>query len=125
MADSARKTILICDDEPHIRESISYVVKKAGFDGIQASDGHQAYDKALTERPDLIILDVGMPGMTGFEVCEKLRSKAEFSGVKIIILTAFGQVSDEQKAVAVGATRFMTKPFSPRQLREILTELLA
>lgn len=119
------KIVLVCDDEPHIRESIRYVVEKAGFNCVQAQDGCEAYDKAHREYPDLIILDVGMPGLTGFDVCKKLRMKAEFSETRIIILTAFGQSVDEQRAHEVGADRFMTKPFSPRVLKSVLHELLS
>ncbi len=118
------KTVLICDDEPHIRESIRYVVEKSGFNCEQAHDGNEAYDKACRINPDLIILDVGMTGMTGFEVCERLRSEPAFAEVKIIILTAFGQVTDEQRAAKVGADRFIVKPFSPRMLRDTLHEML-
>lgn len=124
MSSTGSKTILICDDEPHIRESIRYTVAKAGFICVQAHDGHECYDKARVSNPDLIILDVGMPGMNGFEVCEKLRAEPAFATTKIIMLTAFGQASDEQRAVAVGADRFITKPFSPRALREVLKEML-
>ena len=124
MMANAGKRVLICDDEPHIRESLRYVVEKAGFCCIQAQDGNEAYDKARSARPDLIILDVGMPGMTGFEVCEKLRSEARFAATIIMILTAFGQAADEQRAYEVGANRFMTKPFSPRVLKETLREIL-
>lgn len=122
--NSVRKRVLICDDEPHICESIQYVVEKEGHEAMVAYDGLQANQMALNERPDLAILDVGMSGMTGFQLCEKLRSTAELSEMKIIILTAFGQVTDEQKAYQVGADRFLKKPFSPRVLREILQELL-
>lgn len=119
------KTVLICDDEPHIRESIRYAVEKAGFNCEQARDGNEAYDKAHTTNPDLIILDVGMPGMTGFDVCKQLRSEPAFAEIKIIILTAFGQATDEQRAFEVGADRFIVKPFSPRTLRETLHEMLS
>lgn len=100
------------------------MVEKEGHEAMVAYDGLQANQMALNERPDLAILDVGMSGMTGFQLCEKLRSTAELSEMKIIILTAFGQVTDEQKAYQVGADRFLKKPFSPRVLREILQELL-
>lgn len=124
MTANTSKIVLICDDEPNIRESIRYVVEKAGFRCEQAQDGYEAYNIAHNKRPDLIILDVGMPGMTGFELCAKLRSEVEFLDTKIIILTAFGQVADEQRAHEVGANRFMIKPFSPRLLRETLHELM-
>jgi DNA-binding response OmpR family regulator len=125
MSGTERKTVLICDDEPHIRESIRYAVEKQGFAYLLANDGNAAYDKACTEQPDLVILDVGMPGMTGYEVCEKLRSQPLCADMKILILTAFGQAADEQKAYEVGATQFIAKPFSPRALRQKLAELLA
>jgi len=124
MTDSNRKTVLICDDEPNIQESIRYAVEKEGFGHLLASDGNTAYDMAWREKPDLIILDVGMPGMTGLEVCEKLREAEEHADMKIIILTAFGQATDEQQAYKVGADKFMSKPFSPRALREVLREIL-
>ena len=125
MTGGDRKTILICDDEPNIRESIRYVVEKTGFAAVMAVDGVEAYDKARAVHPDLVLLDVGMPGMTGFEVCEKLRADADFDNVIIIILTAFGQLADEEKATEVGADRFMVKPFSPRNLKQLLSAMLA
>ena len=124
MTDPTKKIILICDDEPNIRESIRYLVEKQGFESVLAVDGIEAYDKARSVRPDLIVMDVGMPGMTGFEVCEKLRADPAFEKVKIVILTAFGQVTDQEKAVEVGADCFMVKPFSPRSLKQRLSELL-
>ena len=124
MSGGDRKIILICDDEPNIRESIRYVVDKAGFESVLAVDGVEAYDKSIAVRPDLILLVVGMPGMTGFEVCEKLRADSDLNEVKIIILTAYGQVADQEKAAEVGADRFMVKPFSPRNLKQLLCEML-
>lgn len=124
MADTKNKTVLICDDEPNIRESIRYAVEKEGFGYVLASDGNAAYEKACSEKPDLIILDVGMPGMTGFEVCERLRADPDYSDMKIIILTAFGQATDEQQAYKLGADKFISKPFSPRALRTTLREIL-
>lgn len=124
MLSDVKKTILICDDEPNIRESIRYAVVKEGFGYILASNGNAAYDMAQSEKPDLVILDVGMPGMTGFEVCEKLRQDHTFSDIPIIILTAYGQADDEINAFRIGADKFITKPFSPRVLRQTLREVL-
>jgi len=118
------KTVLICEDEPNIRESIRYVVNKAGFESVLAVDGVEAYDKARAVHPDLILLDVGMPGMTGFEVCDRLRADTDFKAVKIVILTAYGQIADQERAAEVGADRFMVKPFSPRDLKQLLCEML-
>jgi len=122
--DEKKPTVLICDDEPHIRESIRYAVNKAGFDYLLASDGTTGYAMACENQPDMVILDVGMPGMTGYEVCEKLRGLPEMRDVKILILTAFGQEKDKQQAFNVGANDFLTKPFSPRILKEKILDLL-
>lgn len=120
----SRKTVLVCDDEPHIRESVRYTVEKAGFNCVLASDGGESCELARSTHPDLIILDVGMPVMTGFEVCKILRAEPDFANTTIIMLTAYGQASDAQRALEVGADRFVTKPFSPRALRELLQEIL-
>lgn len=119
-----RKTVLICDDEPHILESIRYAVSKEGFDHALVGDGITAYQTALSLQPDLMILDLGMPGMTGLEVCRKLRAEPRCADLPIVILTAFGQASDEQEALDAGASRYMAKPFSPRALRGVLREML-
>lgn len=124
MRENIVKTVLICDDEPHIRESIRYAVNKEGYSYKMVSDGIAAHETAKSYKPDLIILDVGMPGMTGYEVCAKLRESTEFDQIKILILTAFGQSTDKDKAFSSGANDFMTKPFSPRDLRAKLNELL-
>ena len=119
------KIVLICDDEPLIREAIAYAVKKEGHQFIMAEDGGEAFLLASEKKPDLILLDVGMPVMTGFEVCERLRAEPDGDQYKIVIITAFGQASDIEKAKEVGATRFISKPFSPRDLREIIRQLLS
>jgi len=119
------KTVLICDDEPLIREAMSFSVKKEGHKVLMASDGEEAFAKATEEAPDLILLDVGMPVMTGYEVCEKLRALPEGDKFMIVIVTAFGQVSDQEKAKAVGADDYMTKPFSPRDLQKKIHDLLS
>ena len=118
------KTILICDDEPNIRESIRYAAVKEGYQYKMVEDGLAAYETACADVPDLVVLDVGMPSLTGYEVCKKLRQKPEMDQTKVLILTAFGQAEDKVKAFNVGATDFMTKPFSPRELRAKLNELL-
>jgi len=119
------KTVLICDDEPLIREAIAYAVKKEGHQFMMAEDGGEAFLKASENKPDLILLDVGMPVMTGFEVCERLRASENGDKYIIVIITAFGQADDIEKAKKAGATRFISKPFSPRDLREVIRDLLS
>ena len=118
------KRVLICDDEPYIVESVSYVVRRAGFDVVTAEDGDQALAAAYREKPDLIFLDIMMPGLSGDEVCRRLKTDAAMKDTHIVILTARGQEEDERRALEMGANEFMTKPFSPRKLRARILELL-
>jgi len=124
MNNTSDKMVLICDDEPHIRESIRYAVEKEGYASMMVGDGIAAYETACSEKPDLVILDVGMPGMTGYEVCKKLRATQDVENILILVLTAFGQATDEVDATNAGANHFMSKPFSPRELRAKLNEIL-
>jgi two-component system alkaline phosphatase synthesis response regulator PhoP len=118
------KKVLVCDDEPYIVESVSYVVKKAGFEVVVAEDGQEALEAGRREKPDLIFLDIMMPKLTGYEVCRQLKDDPDTRGAYIVMLTARGQEEDERKALEMGADEFMTKPFSPRKMRAKLVELL-
>lgn len=118
------KKILICDDEPYILESVSYIAKQAGYDFITAEDGEESVDLAIKEKPALMILDVNMPRLTGFEVCERLKNDPETKDIFIIMLTARGQERDERIGLEVGANEYITKPFSPRNLRKRMDEIL-
>jgi len=118
------KRVLVCDDEPYIVESVSYVVRKAGFEVSSAEDGETALDLARREKPDLIFLDIMMPGIPGDEVCRRLKADPATRATHVIILTARGQEEDERRAMEMGADEFMTKPFSPRKLREMLVRVL-
>lgn len=118
------RRVLVCDDEPYIVESVSYVVRKAGFQALAAEDGETALNLARRERPDLIFLDIMMPGLSGDEVCRRLKSDPATRAIHIVILTARGQEEDERRAMEMGADEFMTKPFSPRKLRDLLVRVL-
>jgi len=118
------KKVLVCDDEPYIVESVSYVVRKAGYEVITAEDGMDALDAGKRERPDLVFLDIMMPRMSGYEVCRRLKEDPATRGAYIVMLTARGQEEDERKALEMGADEFMTKPFSPRKLRDKLIQIL-
>jgi DNA-binding response OmpR family regulator len=118
------KRVLVCDDEPYIVESVSYVVRKAGYEVLVAEDGEEALRAAREERPDLVFLDIMMPRLSGYEVCRRLKQDPETQGIYIVMLTARGQQEDEQKALELGADEFMTKPFSPRKMRAKLEEVL-
>jgi DNA-binding response OmpR family regulator len=118
------KKVLVCDDEPYIVESVSYVVRKAGFEVVTAEDGEEALAAARRERPDLVFLDIMMPKVSGYEVCRAIKEDAATRGAYVVMLTARGQEEDEKRALSMGADEFMTKPFSPRKLRAKLQEVL-
>lgn len=118
------KTVLVCDDERHILESVTYVVRQEGYQVLTAEDGPQALRLAQAQRPDLMLLDVMLPHQTGFDVCRELKSNPDTRGICIILLTCLGQDRDMDEAYRCGADDFLTKPFSPRHLRKRLHELL-
>lgn len=108
--------VLIADDEPDILEILSYNLSKEGYEVKTALNGFDAKTIAKTFNPDLIILDAMMPGMNGFEVCQKLRSLPEFKQTLIIFLTALGDDNSEIRGLEAGADDFLTKPVSPKVL---------
>ncbi len=118
------KKVLICDDEPYIRESVSYVARGEGYDVLTAEDGEEALRLAREERPDLIFLDLMMPRLNGFQVCQALKKDAATRNIHVIILTARGQEIDRETGKEVGAAEYLTKPFSPRKLRQRMHEVL-
>ena len=118
------KKVLVCDDEPYILESVSYVVQQEGYVALAAENGEEALRLARTEMPDVMILDIWMPGKDGNTVCRELKSNPTTRRVYIIMLTAKGQERDMEESLQCGADEYMTKPFSPRSLRKKLHELL-
>lgn len=107
------KTILIIEDEQPIVEIIKFNLQKEGYTTIEAYDGAEGYSLAINQSPDLILLDVMLPKMDGFEVCKKVREK---SSVPIIMLTAREEEVDKVLGLELGADDYMTKPFSTREL---------
>lgn len=110
------KKILIADDEPDILEILEYNLTVEGFTVIKAKDGDEALHLAKQQQPDLIILDVMMPRKTGMEVCQILRSQADFANTLIIILTALNDEASHLKGFEVGADDYVSKPISPKVL---------
>lgn len=109
-------TILVIDDEKDLQELVRYNLEKDGYDVIVARDGTSGLDIALRHRPDLIVLDLMMPGMDGLEVCRRLRSDDRGRKVPLIMLTAKATEADRVVGLELGADDYVTKPFSPREL---------
>jgi DNA-binding response OmpR family regulator len=112
------KRILIADDESHIRRILEFNLRRAGYEVLATEDGRAALALALSARPDLVILDVSMPELTGLDVCRRLKADATLEATPVFLLTARGQASDAEAGRAAGADQFFTKPFSPKQLVE-------
>lgn len=107
-----RARILIAEDEANIVESLSYILQRADFDVDVASDGLDALDRLRRSRFSALILDIMMPEMNGFDVLRAVRADRELAGLPVIVLTAKGQARDRKVAEEIGATAFITKPFS-------------
>ena len=116
--------VLIADDEPNILISLEFLMKREGYRVSVARDGQQALDAIRRDPPHLVLLDVMMPGRSGFDVCQAVRADESLASVKILMLTAKGRDTDVAKAAALGADAYMTKPFSTRELAARVRELL-
>jgi DNA-binding response OmpR family regulator len=122
---SAPATVLIADDEPNILVSLEFLMKREGHRVLLARTGTEALEAIRRERPALVLLDVMMPGLTGFEVCQQVRADESLSGIRILMLTAKGRDTDVAQGLGVGADGYMSKPFSTRELAERVRALLA
>jgi DNA-binding response OmpR family regulator len=119
------KHILIADDEPNIVISLEFLMKREGYRVSVARDGEAALEAIRRERPDLVLLDVMMPGKSGFEVCQAIRGDDTLATVKIVMLSAKGRDTDLAKGNALGADAYMTKPFSTRELADKVRDMLS
>ncbi len=117
--------LLIAEDDPDIRELISFRLSAAGHAVTAVEDGPSALDAAADALPDLVLLDVMMPGLSGIDVCRSLRAQPETADLPVILLTARSQEADVQAGFRAGADDYMTKPFSPRELVSRINALLA
>jgi DNA-binding response OmpR family regulator len=118
------KQVLVVDDEPFIMRSLTFVLRRAGFDVLEAHDGEEAVEILREQRPDLIFLDVMMPKKNGYEVLADIRANPALQDCRVIMLTAKGQDSDREKGLAMGVDEYMTKPFSPMKIVERAREVL-
>lgn len=118
------KKILIVDDQPHIRKMIRLALRDH-FELEEAEDADSAYERLMVERPDGLVLDVMMPGsINGFQLCERIKCDAMLAGIHIVLVTACGQVSDQERGQELGADAYFVKPFSPLALARHLTHAL-
>lgn len=116
--------ILIAEDERDIRDLITFTLKFSGYEVIQATNGEEALQAARDNHPDLIMMDVRMPKMTGYEACRHLKADPDLKHIPVVFLSAKGQESEVQTGLDVGATDYILKPFAPDDLLRRVGELL-
>ncbi|MFH1849124.1 MAG: response regulator [archaeon] len=112
-----RRSILIAEDEEHIRRLITVILGKENYNFIEACDGQEALEAVGSRMPDLIILDLMMPKVDGFQVCKRLKENALTRKIPVLMLTAKREMSDKREGITAGANDYLTKPFEPRELR--------
>lgn len=117
--------VLIADDEPNIVVSLEFMMKREGYEVIVARDGNEALEAIRRERPQLVLLDGMMPGLSGFDVCEAVRADQTLGGTRILMLTAKGRETDVARGVGAGADAYVIKPFSTRDLMQRVRDMLA
>lgn len=122
-AGRSRLRVLLVDDDPLVRGLLREVLADASYDIDEAADGVEAIRLAGENLPDVIVLDVMMPGLNGFEVCRRLRSDPRLDGSRIVMLTARGSARDREEGVRAGADAFFSKPFSPLDLIETVSDV--
>ena len=118
------KKIMVVDDEPYIARVIKFKLEQEGYTVISANDGQSGLQKIREEKPDLVLLDVMMPGLSGYEVCQKIKEDAELAGIPVVILTAKGQERDREQGLTMGPSDYITKPFSPNRLLELVKSMI-
>ena len=117
--------IVIAEDEPDIRELIAFTLRFAGHEVITTSNGEEAYNKAQEIIPDLIMMDVRMPKMTGYDACRAMKQIPSLKDIPVVFLSAKGQDSEIQTGLDAGAEEYLLKPFAPDQLVERVKAILA
>ena len=118
------KRIILADDDPTIRLLVNATLRSDEYELVEAADGEETLALARAQTPDVILLDIAMPRLDGFEICRQLKSDPGTRGIRIIMLTARTQEADLERGKAVGADGYFTKPFSPLALLEKIGEML-
>lgn len=124
MAADKRK-VVIADDEPNIVTALEFLLQRAGYDVRCAANGEEALALVESYAPDLVLIDIMMPGKSGYEVCQKMRERPEWRQIKIVMVTAKGREAEVSKGLSLGADLYVTKPFSTQELIAAIDRLLA
>ncbi len=117
--------ILIAEDERDIRDLITFTLRFAGYEVVPTANGEEAYEQAMQIKPDLILMDVRMPRMTGYEACKRMKAEESLKNIPVAFLSAKGQESEVNAGLDAGAEEYILKPFSPDQLTERVRAILS
>ena len=120
----AGQRILVVDDEPSIVRTLSYVLRRDGFEVLEAHDGAEAVEVARREKPDLVFLDVMMPRMSGFDAITEIKGTPELASTHVVVLPAKGQAADRDVGFKLGCDEYLTKPFSTAKIVELARSVL-
>lgn len=124
MADVKRK-VLIADDEPNIVTALEFLLKRAGYEVRSAATGDEALALLDSFAPDLALIDIMMPGRSGYDVCQRIRECPEWRHIKVVMVSAKGREAEVSKGLSLGADLYITKPFSTQELINAVNQLLA
>ncbi|PKP70474.1 MAG: two-component system response regulator [Alphaproteobacteria bacterium HGW-Alphaproteobacteria-4] len=126
MADGDRKRrVLVVEDEDNIAIALDYLLSREGYDHDRIANGAEAVARIRATLPDLVLLDVMLPEVSGYEICQNVRTDPALNGVKILMMTARGSAMERRKGLALGADGFIAKPFELKELRAEVQRLLA
>jgi two-component system alkaline phosphatase synthesis response regulator PhoP len=120
----SQNKVAIIDDEYFISKSLSFILEKAGYKCSVANDGQAGLNLIKREKPGLVILDITMPKLNGYQVCKEIRKDPELKDIHVIMLTAMGQETDQKASLEAGANEYMLKPFNPRMIQKRVDEVL-
>ncbi len=123
MPDAAKR-VLICDDDPVILRLLQVNLELEGYDVLTAHHGEEAFDIATKELPDLVILDIMMPRLDGYQTCQKLKAQPSTEDIPVVFLSAKAQASDIEKGKSFGVSDYLTKPFDPNDLLDVVERLV-
>lgn len=116
--------VLVVDDEPHIRRLVAFALEKRGYEVIEACDGPEGIERAQRDAPDVILMDVMMPMMTGFEAVDRLKQEPATAEIPVIFLSAKSQEYERNEGLRRGAVKYVCKPFTPSALGEVVSDIL-
>ncbi len=119
-----QKIILIADDNENIREALTYLLEDEGYELLLAKDGADTLRKVRERKPDILFLDIMMPEINGYDVCRAIKNDPDLKSIYVIMLTAKGQVAEQERGKEVGADEYIVKPFSPMEILARVKSLL-